>query len=92
MEAIKALIAKHNHPEMAKDPITYQVWEDGEITLQKGGDLLWQRKLHLMLYGAPEKAVPVELFPRQQSNGHGYLHTSKEGAKEISAAIRGRVL
>ena len=33
------------------DHMVYQVWEDGEITLQKGGELLWQRNLHCIAMG-----------------------------------------
>jgi len=43
---IQELIDLHNHPEMAEQAgMVYQVYEDGEITLQKSGDLLGQRNL-----------------------------------------------
>lgn len=44
---LQELINFHSHPEMAyQTGMVYQVWEDGEITLQKSGDLLWERSLH----------------------------------------------
>lgn len=88
-QEFKELIAKHSNDSLAEqDDMVYQVWEDGEVTLQKSGELLWQRNLHCIEYGATAKAVSTELFPHQHNN-HGYAFVSKEGAIEISTAIKG---
>lgn len=85
---LQELIAQHHDPKLAEvDGMVYQVWEDGEVTLQKCGDLLWQRSLHRIKMGDPSKAVDPKLFPCQ-SNGHGYAFVTQGGAD----AIRNHIL
>jgi hypothetical protein len=85
---IMDLIAKHSKPHLAAEPgMVKQVWEDGEVTLQKSGDLLWQRSLHMIEAGFSTK-LDIDLFPHKTSNGHGYIFTDDEGAAAIRAAIR----
>lgn len=84
----QVIAAKHN-PELAKQPgHVYQVWEDGEITLQKCGDLLWQRSLHSIYPGDPTRAVDPALFPMRHGP-HGYAFTTKWDALRIRATILG---
>lgn len=86
---LETLIRIHHFPALAEeDDMVYQVWEDGEITLQKSGSLLWQRTLHTTAMGMPSKAIPVEMFPCQR-NGHGYIFTDHVGAQSLRAAIIG---
>jgi hypothetical protein len=74
-----------NKPELAEQTgMVYQVWEDGEITLQKSGSLLWQRSLHCIKYGTPDKKVEL-LYP--DKHGHSYLFVTEQDANRISAAI-----
>ena len=83
-----ALVAAHHKPDLAKGSMVYQVWEDGELTLQKGGDLLWQRTLHVDRMGSARKALPVEWFPCKNSSGsHGYIFTDRAGADIVHDAI-----
>jgi hypothetical protein len=93
IEGIKALIALHHKPDLAKqDGMVYQVWEDGEVTLQKAGPLLWQRSLHMIeppIYGAK---VSGELFPMHlcnpgQKERHGYIFTDEAGCEAIRKAL-----
>jgi hypothetical protein len=44
----------HKPEEITKSGMVYEVWEDGEITLQKCGDLYGQRSLHQVI----EAAIP----------------------------------
>ena len=47
-----------------------QIWEDGEVTLQKSGDLMHKRNLHMIGMGHPTLAAPIEQMPVQMY-GHG---------------------
>jgi len=86
-QQIIELIVKHNKPELSREHgMVYQVWEDGEITLQKCGDLLWQRSLHSIWPGIEAASVPLDWFPNQTSN-HAYIFTDEIGAKEVRQAI-----
>jgi len=86
---LKDIIAANSKPELAKLPgMVYQVWEDGEITLQKCGELLWQRTLHMMNAGDSARAVDPKLFTHQQGK-HGYIFTDEEGARTVRHAILG---
>lgn len=86
-ERVCPVIDLHNHPELAQDEgMVYQVWQDGEITLQKSGSLLWQRAVHCIEYGSEFHAVPSEWFPYQSGN-NGYIFTDKTGAEAVRAAI-----
>lgn len=88
IEQVKALIAEHSNDELSKEEgMVYQVWEDGEITLQKSGSLLWQRNLHCTSMGYDRK-LPIELFPHQNASGHGYMFSTREGCEAIRAFIR----
>lgn len=62
-----------------------EVWEDGEVTLTKGGDLYRQRNLHSIEPPFP-KALALSVMPR--SNGkHGCLIVPFENYKKVRAII-----
>jgi len=72
-EEMQAHINRAHAPETAAGAMVYMVWEDGEVTLQKGGDLLWQRILHSIIPPHPDtKPWPIDLFPGQKY-GHGFV-------------------
>lgn len=84
---IKDLINSVHKPELSEvHGMVYQVWEDGEVTLQKCGDLLWQRTLITTMFGDPGKAINANLFPCEH-DGHGYAFTDREGAIAVHEAI-----
>ena len=86
---MKEFISSLNNDSLAREiGHVYQVWEDGEITLQKSGDLLWMRNLHSMEPGYPGSAIPVEDFPHQ-SGERGYVFVTEEKAYTIRKAILG---
>ena len=62
-EVIAALVAMHK-PAHIEDPMVYEVWNDGEVTLTKGGDLYGQRNLHMTEFGFEGAPLPVEAFPQ----------------------------
>ena len=83
---LQELINFHSHPELSEQTgSVYQVWDDGEITLQKCGDLLWQRNLHMMEigFGYSEKECSWPNF----INDHGYIFTDREGAEAVREAL-----
>jgi len=80
---LQAVLAKVHKPHLAKLPgMVRQVWEDGEITLQKSGDLLWQRNLHMITPGLRTRKVPVECMPDhddpKKPNAHGFAYVETE--------------
>lgn len=88
MDIRKMIADASNDALAAEEGYVYQVWEDGEITLQKSGPLLWQRNLYCIEMGFPDP-VPVDWFPPLYRNGkHGFVFASKEDAYRIRAAIR----
>jgi len=83
---LQELINYHSHPEMAEQTgSVYQVWDDGEITLQKSGELLWQRTLHCIKWGLDY--TDKECKWPSSYNGHGYIFTDREGAEAIGEAL-----
>jgi hypothetical protein len=62
------------------------IWEDGEYTLEKGGDLFGNRSLH-MIAPACIAPWPLELFP--MSNGsHARILVDYERVDEALAAMK----
>lgn len=77
LEDLKILLAIADNPK-AMETHPWQVWEDGEATLQKGGDLLWCRTLHCIKMGFG-KSLPLDLFPeKNRYNGHAYVWLDSE--------------
>lgn len=50
----------------------YEIWEDGEITLQKCGSLYNQRSLHCITPGV-KGIVPTFELPEKAGNGHSMM-------------------
>lgn len=83
-DTIIAVVTAHK-PEHQADNMVYQVWEDGEITLQKGGSLWGQRTLHTIAFGGG-KSIPIESMPKQNYDcSHGYVIV---GSNEEAEAVR----
>lgn len=87
-EILLNLIATLHRPDAERQSgMVYQVWEDGEVTLQKSGELLWQRTLHFM-EGALDGRLLNNDMPIQHSH-HSYMNVaSKEDAETIRNAMR----
>jgi hypothetical protein len=84
---INAIVAL-NTPSARDEPMVYEVWEDGEITLTKGGDLFGQRNLHCISEGRPDCAIPVACMPYETYSGeHGRIrvmtHAEAEKAQQL---------
>jgi hypothetical protein len=76
-EATIALLALHK-PEAHKNQMVYSVWEDGEVTVEKGGELFGQRKLHTVRFGG-QKSVDYARLPYQNTlDGHGRIFVDND--------------
>ena len=51
--------------DLIQQPMVYKLWQDGEITLEKGGDLYGQRNLHMVgrpiINAARAEAISIAL-------------------------------
>lgn len=70
-------------PEARLEGMVYQVWEDGEVTLQKGGSLLWQRNLHCIAPGSEEHGLPRDALCNKY-NGHSFIYVASSDAAEAA--------
>lgn len=88
IKEITAAVVAMNKPEHKADGMVYQVWEDGEITLQKGGSLFGQRTLHTIEQEHTLKSIDPNRMPNINRSGHGYIIVgSYEEAQEARALI-----
>lgn len=88
-ELIHLIHSKHN-PELAKLPgHVYQVWFDGEVTLQKSGELLNMRNLHTISPGLELTGMCScwLLSKDEMPNSGGFAYVNKEDADEIRNAF-----
>jgi hypothetical protein len=86
MSILNKFLAMHNALAV-QDHMVYEVWEDGEITLTKGGDLYRMRGLHLIKGGDISKALPAESMPVRYGE-HGCIQVmTSEQANEASDLI-----
>jgi hypothetical protein len=80
-------LAKSLHaPDLAKiDGMVTQVWEDGEITTQKAGRLLWKRELHQQYPPLPgaKFQMPVALGAGE----HSYAFVTHQDALRVRARM-----
>ena len=70
---IARLVELNDESAKAHDHVC-QVYEDGELTMQKGGALLGQRNLHCINEGVPAR-LPPKWFPNVTSD-HGFIWVS----------------
>jgi len=79
--------------------MVYQVWQDGEITLQKAGSLLWQRSLHQIVPPLKNYVAGLSLPCKSGDNSYAFVGSeadaykvrkllSIEGCPDIYAEIR----
>ncbi len=75
MTKIEQLLALHA-PDAWLDPMVYSVWEDGEITLEKGGSLFGMRSLHCV-YPGMYSQIEAKIMPVVNPDGsHGRIYVS----------------
>lgn len=79
LEEIKEDIMESDNPDLAKNSSVTQLWNDGEITSQKAGGLLWQRTLHNIHPGID--GINIDM-PHKHDN-YSYIFCTGEDAKRI---------
>ena len=84
LASIHELIELAHNPELAEaSGHVYQIWEDGEITSQKCGDLLWHRTLHRVVGGIDG----LKLTMPAEHGVHCYAFLTEADAYEIGRQI-----
>ena len=74
---VRTTLEQYHHPEFIQNPEggdhhhVCQVWEDGEVTLTKGGSLWGQRNLHMIEFGS-DHALPIDVMPGRNTK-HGFV-------------------
>ena len=85
IDAVNAL----HMPEAYAQDMVYEVWEDGEITLTKGGDLYGQRNLHMIDFGNPAKSLGADVLFYKSVNHSSIAVMTYEQAQQAQALIFG---
>ncbi len=90
-ELVELISSKHN-PELAKcSGHVHQVWFDGEVTLQKSGELLNMRNLHTIEAGFTMSETTIykyfNLRKDEMPNSDGSAYVTGDDAKIIRKAI-----
>lgn len=80
----------YHHAEAKNDGMVYSVWEDGEITLEKGGALFGQRNLHRMAGGDASKALPIAAMPLKSGTHGRILVKDEHDARAAHELITGK--
>jgi hypothetical protein len=89
--AIRDELLSYHHPEFLEIPEggdgahVCQVWEDGEVTSTKGGSLLGQRRMIMIVPPTPV-ALPVDLMPHR-SGDHGCVVCRYADYEKVRAVI-----
>lgn len=85
---ITAVCAMHT-PAAIENAMVYEVWEDGEVTLTKGGDLYGQRTLHIDAYGDASYALPPNALPMKNTRHSRIVAKDRADAYKARALILG---
>ena len=73
-----------HRPELAKEEgQVFQIWEDGEITAQESGDLLWQNSMQQIVAGIPKLSLPMPVM----FHAHCYAFVSGKDAVKMGRAV-----
>jgi hypothetical protein len=87
LDELNAYIEKAHNPDLAKmQGMVYTIFDDGEICLQKSGDLLWQRTLHTISFACINGPLVGIKMPCRINN-NGYIFATGEDCEIIRKAI-----
>lgn len=85
IKKIEKLAEELNDEALSKEPgMVCQLWQDGEITLQKSGELLWQRTLH---QSVPQKLSNSPIKLKYSSGENSYVFVTQENAYRVRAMM-----
>jgi hypothetical protein len=83
-DELQQLITKAHNPKLAEeDGHVTQVWNDGETTSQKSGELLWNRSLHTLQFPLNPPInikMPIVFSDKNQTS---YAFVTSEDAYKI---------
>ena len=82
-EIIETVKNCHNESLSLQEGHVYQIWYDGEITLQKSGSLLNMRNMHCIASGLCGKGLKKSDFPLSE----GSAYVIREDAEKIREMI-----
>ena len=85
LAALKQMIHEAHNPKLVEEAYVTKVWEDGEITQEKGGELYGARTLHCLAMGFAD-GIPVEMMPKQNTK-HGFAIVTSADAEKIREEI-----
>ena len=90
LQDLQTLINRNSKPELSKmHGSVYQVWEDGEITIQRSGNKLWLGSLTTL--EAPVRHMPTLgiSWPNKPDAfcNMGNIFTDAEGAHAVRSAL-----
>jgi hypothetical protein len=88
-DEIIRMVCELHSPEAVRQLMVYEVWEDGEVTLTKGGELYGRRGLHVDSYGDGGLALPFDSLPIKNSQHSRIWAASREDAYRARALILG---
>ena len=88
---LQAFLGMHSPAaRLVENSHVYEIWEDGELTLQKCGSLYNQRNLHVIQFaysvGNPNCALDIELFPEELRNSSGHACIAVNNEAEVKVA------
>lgn len=91
LDELKTLIHAVHKPELIKERShVFEMWEDGEITLTKAGDLYHQRTIHQMLPPliSTEMAEKVKPLMPLQHGKHASVVLEEEDLESLQWAFK----
>jgi len=94
---LSELVKKVHNPKLAEESgHVYQIWSDGELTLQKSGSILNQREMHTQTRSLKLEYIewftpPKELFPCDYA-GNKFAYVTKEDGVLVGNLIKEYVI
>jgi len=85
IEEIQAELVSLDNPALKNESTVCEMWEDGEITYTKGGELYGLRGLHMIYPGFTGLSMDL---PHKHNNGHSQVFIPPEDAKRLWDEIR----
>lgn len=85
IEIIIAEMKKAHDPSMVDQPHVQELWQDGEVTLTKGGDLFRTRSLHMIEFPIGQDSIWSKQIALGLScnGGNVSVYCTSEECKEI---------
>ena len=87
INAFVAAVTAAHVPGLELEPgMVCQLWEDGEVTLTKGGELFGYRKLHMLNHPHTTACEPNDMPVKRGGHGYALIRTAEE-ARAIACLL-----